>query len=171
MAVSDEDRQPSRSARLPPVRKDVVLDEVDREIVRMLQTDGRTPNTEIARALGVTEATIRKRIARLVDDGLIEIVAVPMGAIFGMTTSAIFGLSVELKHVHALADRLVAYPEVRYVGLSTGRYDLIVEAFFSDQEHLLEFLAEKVGNLTGVRDVETSLILHVAKFGHEWEIP
>src|SRR5690554_6000402 len=98
------------------MRENVVLDDIDRQIVRMLQTDGRMPNTEIGRALGLTETTIRKRIARLLEEGLIEIVAVPMGGIFGMTTSAIFGVSVELDRLQALAEQLAGYPEVRYVG-------------------------------------------------------
>lgn len=147
------------------------IDNVDREIIRVLQRDGRTSNTEIGRALGLTETTIRKRIARLVSEGLVNIVAVPTPLAVGMTLSAIVGISVELAQLHAVADRIVAYPEVRYLGMSTGRYDVIIEAFFSDQEHLLDFIAEKLGNLPGVRQVETSLILKVAKFSYEWEIP
>jgi len=75
------------------------LDDIDREIIRLLQADGRAPNTAMARALGVTETTVRKRVARLLDERLIEIQAVPMGAVAGMTTSAIFGLSVDLTHL------------------------------------------------------------------------
>jgi Lrp/AsnC family transcriptional regulator for asnA, asnC and gidA len=88
-----------------------------------------------------------------------------------MTMSAILGISVRLPHLHEVADQLVAYPEVRYVGMSTGRYEVIVEAFFQDQEHLLEFVSRRLGALPGVTGVETSLILKVAKFSYEWEIP
>jgi Lrp/AsnC family transcriptional regulator for asnA, asnC and gidA len=70
-----------------------------------------------------------------------------------------------------VSERLVAYPEVRYVGVATGRYDIIVEAFFNDHEHLLEFVSRKLGALKGVTGAETSLILKVAKFSYEWEIP
>jgi Lrp/AsnC family transcriptional regulator for asnA, asnC and gidA len=147
------------------------VDEVDREIIRLLQHDGRSSNTEIGRALGLTETTIRKRIARLLGEGLVNIVAVPTPEAVGMTTSAIIGISVQLVDLHAVSDRLVACPEVRYVGLSTGRYDVIVEAFFGDHEHLLEFISTKLGAMPGVTSVETSLILKVAKFSYEWEIP
>lgn len=154
-----------RNPRAAPV------DDVDRAIIRALQRDGRTSNTKIGRALGLTETTIRKRIARLTSEGLVNIVAVPTPRGVGMTTSAIIGISVDLARLHSLADRLIALPEVRYLGMSTGRYDLIMEAFFTDQEHLLEFTSQQLGELPGVRQVETSLILKVAKFSYEWEIP
>jgi Lrp/AsnC family transcriptional regulator for asnA, asnC and gidA len=147
------------------------VDEVDREIIRLLQRDGRTSNTDIARALEVTETTIRKRIARLIDEDLVNVVAVPTPRAVGMTLSAIIGISVQLPSLRAVSERLVAYQEVRYVGVATGRYDIIVEAFFNDQEHLLEFVSRKLGALNGVTGAETSLILKVAKFSYEWEIP
>jgi Lrp/AsnC family transcriptional regulator for asnA, asnC and gidA len=148
-----------------------VVDHVDRDIIRLLQRDGRTSNTEIGRALGLTETTIRKRIGRLVGEGLVNIVAVPTPAAVGMTTSAIIGISVQLVSLHVVSERLVACPEVRYIGLSTGRYDVIIEAFFDDHEHLLEFISTTLGGMEGVTSVETSLILKVAKFSYEWEIP
>jgi Lrp/AsnC family transcriptional regulator for asnA, asnC and gidA len=150
---------------------DARVDETDREIIRLLQRDGRLSNTEIGRALSLTETTIRKRIGRLIGEGLVNIVAVPTPRAVGLTTSAIIGISVQLSALHAVSERLVARPEVRYVGLSTGRYDLIVEAFFNDHEHLLEFVSETLGSLEGVTGVETSIILKVAKFSYEWEIP
>jgi Lrp/AsnC family transcriptional regulator for asnA, asnC and gidA len=143
---------------------------VDRGIIRILQRDGRTSATDIGRTLKLTETTIRKRISRLLGDGLMRIVAVPSPEAVGATTSAIIGISVRLSAIDAAIARLVPCPEVRYVGASTGRYDLMVEAFFTDHEHLLKFLAETIGTLDGVTQVETSLILKVAKFSYEWEI-
>src|SRR4051812_5486852 len=129
------------------------IDEVDREIIRLLQRDGRSSNTEIGRALSLTETTIRKRIARLVGEGLVNIVAVPTPEAVGMTTSAIIGISVQLADLHRVSEALVAFPEVRYVGLSTGRYDVMIEAFFDDHEHLLEFISTKLGAMPGVTSV------------------
>ena len=139
-------------------------------IVRILQRNGRASNTEIGRALGLSETTIRKRIARLLDEELISIVAVPTPRGVGATTSVIIGISVRLGELQRVSDRLVEYPAVRYVAHSTGRYDLIVEAFFSDVDHLASFVANELGADPAVRQVETSLILKVAKFSYEWEI-
>ncbi len=146
------------------------VDDLDRRIIKMLQRDGRMANTEIARALSVTETTVRKRIAQLLDEHLINIVAVPTPAAVGMNLSALIGLSLKLTDIHTVADHLRQLPEVRYVGMSAGRYDVIVEAFFTDQEHLLEFVTDRLGSIEGVEDVETSIILKVVKFSYEWEI-
>jgi Lrp/AsnC family transcriptional regulator, regulator for asnA, asnC and gidA len=147
------------------------LDATDREILRVLQRPGRKSNTEIGRALGLTETTIRKRIARLVDEDLVNIVAVPTPRAVGSTLSAIIGVSVELTELDRVSQTLAKAPEVRYLGLSTGRYDIILEAFFSDSEHLLAFVSQRLGALPGVSGVETSIVLRVDKFSYEWELP
>ena len=152
-------------------RKHDAVDATDRDIIRVLQRNGRTSNTEIGRALGLTETTIRKRIARLLDEGLVNIVAVPTPRAVGVTMSAIIGISVNLGDLDAVSQTLSRAPEVRYLGLSTGRYDIIVEAFFDDSEHLLAFVSQNLGGLPGVTGVETSIILRVDKFSYEWELP
>ena len=147
-----------------------VLDPVDREILRILQRDGRTSNSEIARRLGTTETTVRKRVAAMRDNDFFEIVAVPTPRIAGFNVSAIIGLSVSLPRLREVAAALVEQKEVRYCGLSTGRFDVIIEAFFTDQEHVLRFTTEVLGTLPGISDVETSLILAIEKFSYEWEL-
>jgi Lrp/AsnC family transcriptional regulator for asnA, asnC and gidA len=135
------------------------LDHIDRRIIAVLQENGRTSNREVGRLLGISEATVRNRISRLTDEDLINIVAVPTPR------------AVSLPMMESVVDELMTQPEVRYVGMATGRYDVIIEAFFHDQEHLLEFLSKRLGHMDGVTSVETSLILRVAKFSYEWEIP
>jgi Lrp/AsnC family transcriptional regulator for asnA, asnC and gidA len=157
-------------ARLGTAGKTKGVDDLDRRIITMLQSDGRMANTEIARSLDVTETTVRKRIARLLDEGLMNVVAVPTPTAVGMNLSAIIGISVDLTAMHAIGDQLRGYPEVRYVGMSAGRYDVMLEAFFTDQEHLLEFVTDKLGAVEGIEKVETSIILKVVKFSYEWEI-
>jgi len=147
-----------------------ILDEIDRRVIKILQVDGRTTNTEIARQLRVSETTIRKRIAQLVSHDLINIVAVPTPKAVGMNLSAIIGISVTLPRLRAISDELKRQQEVRYVGVSTGRYDIIVEAFFFDQQHFLEFISSKLSRMEGITGLETSMILEVVKFSYEWEI-
>jgi Lrp/AsnC family transcriptional regulator for asnA, asnC and gidA len=167
--ASKSGQQADGQAPVPRARARQV-DELDRKIIKMLQADGRLSNTEIARVLEITETTVRKRIAHLLDERLISIVAVPTPEAAGMNLSAIIGISVELTAIHGVADAIRSYTEVRYVGLSAGRYDLIIEAFFTDQEHLLEFVTDKLGSLPGITSLETSIILKVVKFSYEWEI-
>lgn len=146
------------------------IDELDKGVIGILKSDGRASNVEIARSLGVTEATIRKRIANLLAQNLIEIVAVPTPKLAGFTLSAIMGLNVSLDRLREVSQALVGLPEVRYCGLSTGRFDVMIEAFFSSHEHLLAFSMDQVGQIDGVVKVETFLILDISKFSYEWEI-
>lgn len=146
------------------------IDALDRRIIQVLQRNGRANNTEIARTLDVTETTVRKRIAQLLDRDLMNIVAVPTPEAVGMNLSAIIGISVHLTALSATADALRRCAEVRYVGVAAGRFDIIAEAFFIDQEHLLRFVTDDIGPLPGIVNIETSIILKVVKFSYEWEI-
>src|SRR5690625_5278664 len=92
------------------------LDSLDREILRILQRDGRTSNSEIARQLGKTETTIRKRIAAMHENEFFEIVAVPTPRIAGQNISAIIGLSVQLQYLRQVAAALSERREIRYCG-------------------------------------------------------
>jgi Lrp/AsnC family transcriptional regulator for asnA, asnC and gidA len=151
-------------------RRDIV-DDIDRGIIGILQKDGRTPNREIARVLEISEATVRNRVSRLLEEDLINIVAAPTPKAVGLTVSAIIGVSVEMRQLDHVVETVVGYGEVRYLGISTGQHDLIIEAFFKDQEHMLQFLTKKLGHLEGVVNLETYVIMKVAKFSYEWEVP
>jgi Lrp/AsnC family transcriptional regulator for asnA, asnC and gidA len=157
-------RSPNRSANR-------LYDELDREIIALLQQDGRRPNTELAQLLGVTETTVRKRIGRLVSENLIKVVAVPSPEVVGMTMSAIVGITVNMNAYEHVAAALEALPQTRYVGYSTGPYDLIIEVFFRSHEELLELISKKLARIPGIVKTDTSVILKVTKFAYEWEIP
>jgi Lrp/AsnC family transcriptional regulator for asnA, asnC and gidA len=167
-AASTPSRRPERPAVRETRRANAQsnghgLDELDLGIIRLLQKNGRMSNTEISRLLNVTETTVRNRIARLLEEELIAITAVVQPQAVGVTSSAILGLSVNLQQIHSTAATLTHLQETRYVGISTGRYDLLVEVVCSDQEHLLQFIVHTLGEMPGIKAVETSLILEVSK--------
>ena len=85
------------------MRIDSPIDEMDRRIIRLLQKNGRMPSTEIAREIAVTETTVRHRVNRLIDEGLIQIVAVPTPKAAESNVSAIVGLSVQPPHMQTIA--------------------------------------------------------------------
>jgi Lrp/AsnC family transcriptional regulator for asnA, asnC and gidA len=114
---------------------------------------------------------VRKRIGRLVSENLIKVVAVPSPEVVGMTMSAIVGISVDMTALHDVAAALETLPQTRYVGYSTGPYDLIIEVFFRSHEELLELLSKKLSRIPGITKTDTSVILKVTKFAYEWEIP
>jgi Lrp/AsnC family transcriptional regulator for asnA, asnC and gidA len=146
-------------------------DALDRRIIACLQRDGRMSNVAVARALGTTEATVRRRIRRLIETGTLRIVAVPSPEAAGFTISAIIGVSCDLSRVDEIAQRLATFSEVRYLVYSTGTFDLAMEAFFYSQEHLLKFLSTKLAATPGVTRTETAIVLKLAKLSFEWEIP
>jgi Lrp/AsnC family transcriptional regulator, regulator for asnA, asnC and gidA len=147
-----------------------VLDELDKRIIRLLQRNARVPNTEIGRSLEVTETTIRNRVSRLMDEGLIEIVAVVNPKATEATISAFLLLTVAPPGVHEVAEQIKARPEVRYLSLVLGRGQMMIEAFFRDHPHLLSFQTEFLGGLPTVTSMESWVVVHVHKLSYEWEI-
>jgi Lrp/AsnC family transcriptional regulator, regulator for asnA, asnC and gidA len=146
-------------------------DSVDRRIIALLQQDGRMSNTAIARALGLSEATVRRRINQLLESRTIQIVAVPSPETVGLTLSAIIGISCDLRRLDEVAQTIAGLREIRYLGYSTGPFDLILQAFFYSHQHLLDFLQERIATIEGITDTETAIILKVAKFSFDWELP
>lgn len=139
------------------------MDDIDLGIIRLLQENGRISNTDISRALSVSETTVRNRVARLLENGVMTITAVPTPEAFGLHLATIIGLRVELAQLGAVTQALTKEAETRFIVVSTGRYDLITEAYFRDQDHLHDFLTTTVGSLPGVQDVEASVVLRIPK--------
>ncbi|MEQ8719547.1 MAG: AsnC family transcriptional regulator [Acidimicrobiales bacterium] len=147
-----------------------MLDETDKKIVRLLQKNARTPNTEIARKLGVAETTVRNRVTRMLDEDQIKMIAVVNPDATEATISAFLLVAVRPADLDTASEHLHDRPEVRYLGLTLGGSQLMVEAFFRDHGHLLEFQNEVLGGLDGIGAIETLLVVRVAKFSYEWEI-
>ena len=139
------------------------LDRIDTEIIRQLQLDGRRPNTDIARRLGVAEGTIRKRISRLVRERVIQIGAWADPLKLGYTTYATFELQVHLAHLEKAATALARLPEIYFLYLCTGAYDIYAAACFRSPEHLHEFLTKHLARVPGVLRASTSNITRVVK--------
>jgi len=139
------------------------IDDTDRRIIELLQEDARQSNASIARVIGVSEATIRRRIKLMIDDGSLNIRAVPNPSSFGLNTSAVIGIDVQPDALEAVASGLAMSEEVIFVGVSTGRYDLIINVLVGTLEELRAFLEEVLTKLHGVRKTETLVLLDVKK--------
>ncbi len=132
-------------------------DELDHAIVRLLEQDGRLPNLEIARRLGVSESAVRKRLARLVQQKGLRIVASVEGLARG--TEMLFLIHAEAGHRLGVAERLAALPGVLQVAVTTGNYDIVVRAAFHTDADALDFLVQHVEGASGVRSAQTSHVL------------
>jgi Lrp/AsnC family transcriptional regulator for asnA, asnC and gidA len=142
------------------------MDTLDRSIVDLLQEDGRMPYTHIAQSLGVTEGTVRNRVAKLLDEKAIQIIGVLDPHRMGYNAPAIIGVLIQPPHLEAAAETIAAMPEVSYLIMVTGENDLLVEVFCRDREHLAAFIRDTLLQVTGVLRAQTSFILHVYKVAH-----
>lgn len=144
------------------------VDDIDRQIISLLQKDGRMPYLTIANELGLAEGTIRRRVARLIDEQILQIVGVTDPLKVGMQTVAIVGMKVERSKIDQIVQALSDMSEVRYVALSTGNYDLVIEVVVPSNDHLLKFLINKLDDIPGIYNTGTSLVLQVAKQNFSW---
>jgi Lrp/AsnC family transcriptional regulator, regulator for asnA, asnC and gidA len=143
------------------------LDDVNKQIIEHLQRDGRMSYATLAKTIGLSEAAVRQRVQRLLDGGLMQIVAVTDPLTLGFARQAMVGLKVN-GDLRTIADRIAAIPEVDYVVICAGGFDLLVELVCTDDEHLLDLLNEKVRAVEGVTFTETFMYLKLAKQSYAW---
>jgi Lrp/AsnC family transcriptional regulator, regulator for asnA, asnC and gidA len=141
---------------------------LDKRIIEHLQQDGRRPFTQIAADLGVSEAAVRARTNRLVERGVLQVVGVTDPLRLGFQQMAMIGIRCERDKLVEVSERIADMPEVDYVVITAGTYDLLIETVCEDNEALLRFLAEKLRQIEGVRDTETFVYLRMVKQTYQW---
>ena len=147
------------------------LDPADRLIVAALQRDGRQSNAKIARRLGLAESTVRRRIDRLIREGLIQVVAVAEPLKVGYTIYAQVGLQIQPGKTPSVAKRLKEFPEVTWLAIVAGQYDLFLSGVFEGPSELLRFTTVSLGNIPGIERTETFYILDMVKRAFDWRLP
>lgn len=157
----------SRRDRDPDAHPAIVIDDVDKRIVEALQQDGRLPYTKLAVEVGLSEAAVRQRVQRLVESGVVQIVAVTDPMMLGFRRIVMIGLKVE-GDLRTVAHDLAAIPELSYVVVVSGSFDLMVEVVCEDDDHLLALLNDKVRAIPGVRSTETFTYLRIFKQTYAW---
>lgn len=136
------------------------MDEKDEKIIELLQEDGRRPFTEIADEIGVTEATVRKRVRKLEKGGVIEKYTVEVNPEkLGYDTVTLLGLDVEPEELLNAADEIKEMEEVKSVATCTGDHMIMAEIWARDNSHLGEILSEKVGEIKGVKNLCPAIVM------------
>jgi len=143
------------------------VDDVGKRLIEELQQDGRGSYAALAKTVGLSEAAVRQRVQRMVDSGLMQVVAVTDPLQVGFHRQAMIGLRVEGDLVR-VADELAKIDEVDYVVITAGSFDILLELVCEDDDHLLRVLSERVRVLPGVRDTETFVYLKLAKQTYAW---
>jgi Lrp/AsnC family transcriptional regulator, regulator for asnA, asnC and gidA len=144
----------------------VVLDDVSRAIIEQLQQDGRRPYARIAAAVGLSEAAVRQRVQRLLDTGVMQIVAVTDPLQVGFSRQAMIGIKVR-GDTRTVADALAAFDEVDYVVISAGSLDLLAEVVCTDDGQLLDTVS-RIRAVDGVVSTETFVYLGLRKQTYAW---
>jgi Lrp/AsnC family transcriptional regulator for asnA, asnC and gidA len=143
------------------------LDDISKAIVEQLQQDGRRSYAKIAAAVGLSEAAVRQRVARLTDAGVMQIVAVTNPLQLGFRRQAMLGIKAEGK-LDPIVAALSAKPEVDYVVITAGSYDLLAEVVCEDDDHLLSLLENEIRTIPGVRATESFVYLKLSKQTYQW---
>jgi Lrp/AsnC family transcriptional regulator, regulator for asnA, asnC and gidA len=141
----------------------MLLDELDSRLLELLTEDASCTNVSLARKLGVTSGTVRNRIKRLVDNGVLQIVAVVDPLKVGYQLQIISGIEVDLNKGQHVAHALASLEEVTYVGFTTGEFDLIMVASLRSSEELAHFLTERIPKIDGIRRIRTNQVLNTVK--------
>lgn len=147
------------------------MDRIDRAIIAALKEDGRAPFSRIAEQIGVSPGTIRQRMQRLNEQGIVQVVAVTNPLKIGFHSMALIGVKADGHRLQEIARQIAAFDEVIYLTICSAAYNLLVEVICLDNKHLLAFLTEKLYSVEGVRDTETFIYLDIVKEIYAWDSP
>ncbi|MCV0377416.1 Lrp/AsnC family transcriptional regulator [Microbacterium sp.] len=144
------------------------FDEIERQLLRELQTDARQSNVALAKKVGLTEGAVRRRIDKLLKTGKFRVVAVGDPELLGLQTHAVIGLKIELTKIEQLSEELAQMRELSYVYETTGQFDIIIVGFFASNDRMREFLTHKLAPLAGIVDIDTFLVMRTVKRSFRW---
>ncbi|WP_240641066.1 Lrp/AsnC family transcriptional regulator [Nocardioides ferulae] len=145
------------------------LDEVSKAIIAQLQQDGRRSYAAIGKVVGLSEAAVRQRVQRLIEGGVMQVVAVTDPMEMGFARQAMVGVRVA-GALDPVADAVAELDEVDYVVITAGSYDLLVEVVAESDEHLLEVISERIRAVPGVVSTETFMYLRLRKQTYAWGV-
>ncbi|MFZ2501914.1 MAG: Lrp/AsnC family transcriptional regulator [Nocardioides sp.] len=145
------------------------IDDISKQIIEELQADGRKSYAAIGQVVGLSEAAVRQRVQRLTDSGVIQIVGVTDPLQLGFARQALIGIKIS-GDMEAAADALAAMPEVDYVVITAGSFDMIAEVVCESDEQLLQILNTHIRSLPGVQTTETFVYLKLRKQSYSWGV-
>ncbi|MFC5713014.1 Lrp/AsnC family transcriptional regulator [Thalassorhabdus alkalitolerans] len=147
------------------------LDKVDFSILGFLQENGKRPYSNIADLLGVSEGTVRSRVKKMLDNGVFEFVVHTNPDKVGLHVQAIIGFSTQLGKQEDIAKKLKSFQEVRFVGAFSGMHDLIIQAYFRNNESLVHFVNHQLSQLEGIQSIDVSVELKEYKDSFSYVLP
>lgn len=144
------------------------MDDLDRQIIELLQKNGSLTNAEIADFVDTSEATVRRRRLRLQDEDIIRNIAAINPFVLGYRVIVVMGLQVKTGMLNEVETILSNTSEVRFLGVTFGRYDLVLEAWFKSSEDLINFINITLAETQGVQRAETFQVVRLSKYSEDW---
>ncbi len=144
------------------------IDELDRKILRHMQEDGRISFVTLANLLQVSEGTIRKRVRKLEDMDVLQIIGVTDPLKAGLDNVAFIWFKVERNKLNDVIAELESIKEIRYLVFTTGTHDIVAMTVLPTREELINLLNKRLGQIPGVQSTETSIVLEIHKHSHKW---
>lgn len=143
------------------------IDQADKAIMRELQNDGRIAYAKLAPLVGLSQAATRQRVNRLLDRGVMQIVAVTDPTELGLRHQAMVGIKVDAD-VRDVADALAGIDAIDYLFIAAGRYDIVVEVFSADADEFLKVVNDQIRPVAGVQSIEVLTFLSLVKQTYNW---
>ncbi len=144
------------------------FDELDRGIIEILLANADLSNKEIAQKLFSSESTVRRRRQVLSDSGIIRTAVVADPFKLGYTIMTLIGLQVDMGQADAIEAALIQLPQLRFIGITLGHYDILLEAWFKSNQEMLSFVTNTLGRISGIQRSETLQVLKLVKYGYDW---
>ena len=135
------------------------LDALDISILRQLEEDGRRSYSEMAESLGVAVSTVSARVTKLIERGVVSIFASINPQKVGLEAPATLLISIEPRHFDHVVETIIALPEIIYASMTTGRYNLVIDVFCRDAQHLSELVTRRLYALEGIQDIDVEFQL------------
>ncbi|MFL5759230.1 MAG: Lrp/AsnC family transcriptional regulator [Thermomicrobiales bacterium] len=143
----------------------------DRAIIRLLQQNARVSYAELSRVTGIPESTVRRRMDRLQQRGVIEFAMLAEPAKLGYDLRAVIGLKIELNRLEEIANTLQSMNEVTFAAFVTGNFDILIQAVVRSQDALVQFLTKRLARIEGVKSTETFVMPWIIKPTTSWILP
>lgn len=147
------------------------IDSLDLRIIRCLQDNPRAPYSTIARLIGVSETTIKRRVDDLIESRVIQPAIIPNMYRLGFRTRARIGFKVDLEHLLDVAEQLRTFPETTGVEITFGRFNVTCFVVMQSMEALTRFMVERIPSIEGIRDCEMMVVPRVLKVFADWRVP
>ena len=145
-----------------------VLDQLDCQMIELLQKDGRISNTDLAKEIGISEATVRTRLNRLINEEYIQIVAVSNPIKLGFEIVGNIRIHVEIKKMGKIIRELKDLKPLWFIVQTTGGTGIDTEFVVKSLDELNELIFDKINKIDGVIKTETSLFLKYIKRQYDW---